>query len=134
LLYKYRRRPGCGAGSLLAKNRWLGHGSEHGREHGRRIGLCSTSNGHNAEKSYCWSEVEIGHAGPEFLVKIDRNTIQPFTLDGYLDTQGRPQTSLIVVDGEQAHRTHKASGSNGDTAAMLVLALLTGSGHPVKPS
>jgi hypothetical protein len=52
----------------------------------------------------------------------------PFTLEGFTDALDRPLASLIVVDGEQAHRIRKAAGSSGDTAAALVLTLLTESG------
>jgi hypothetical protein len=37
--------------------------------------------------------------------------------------------SLVVSDGEQAHRIRKAAGAAGDTAAALVLTVLTGAGE-----
>lgn len=52
----------------------------------------------------------------------------PFTLEGFNDALGRPLSTLVVSDGEQAHRVRKATGSNGDTAAALVLTILTESG------
>lgn len=53
----------------------------------------------------------------------------PFTLEGFTDAQDRPLMSLVVSDGEQAHRIRKAAGAAGDTAAALVLTVLTGAGE-----
>lgn len=50
--------------------------------------------------------------------------MKPVTLDGFVDALGRPLTSLSVVDGEHGHKMRKASGSEGDTAAALVVNLL----------
>jgi hypothetical protein len=85
--------------------------------------------------------IEVGRRGDDYAVTLKSTKmrsaacfapihldLQPFTLEGYVDAQNRPLTSLIVVDGEQAHRVRKATGSSGDTAAALVLALLTESG------
>jgi hypothetical protein len=58
--------------------------------------------------------------------------LAPFTLDGFTDAMGRTLTSLVVVEGEQGHRIRKAAGANSDTAAALVLTLLTESGTSAK--
>lgn len=50
-------------------------------------------------------------------------------LEGYQDALGRPLTSLIVSDGEQAHKVRKASGATNDTAAAIVIGLLTEAGN-----
>jgi hypothetical protein len=48
-----------------------------------------------------------------------------YTLEGYPDAQGRPLTSLIVQDGERIHRLRKAAGTSSETAAAIVLQLLS---------
>lgn len=48
----------------------------------------------------------------------------PFVLEGYTDALGRPLTSLIVGDGEQAHKVRRAAGAESDTAAAIVLGLV----------
>lgn len=58
--------------------------------------------------------------------------LMPFTLDGFTDALGRTLSSLVVTDGEQRHRVRKAAGTSGDTAAALVLTLLTESGTSTK--
>ncbi|WP_426116291.1 AAA family ATPase [Massilia sp. PWRC2] len=58
--------------------------------------------------------------------------LTPFMLDGFTDALGRTLTSLVVTDGEHGHRIRKAAGTNGDTAAALVLSLLTESGASAK--
>jgi hypothetical protein len=58
--------------------------------------------------------------------------LEPFTLDGFNDALGRPLTSLIVVDGEQAHKVRKIAGEKGDTAAALLLSLITRNGASSK--
>lgn len=58
--------------------------------------------------------------------------LKPITLEGYTDAYGRPLTSLYVVDGEQSHKIRKAAGAAGDTAAALVLTVLTEAGECTK--
>ena len=54
--------------------------------------------------------------------------VKPLVLEGFTDALGRPLTSLVVVDGEQAHKVRKAAGVTGDTAQALVLGLVAESG------
>lgn len=69
-------------------------------------------------------------SGPKFApVHL---SLTPFTLEGFTDASDRPLTSLIVKDGEHEHRIRQATGSSGDTAAALVLSLLTESGACTK--
>lgn len=69
-------------------------------------------------------------SGPKFApIHLD---LLPFTLEGFNDAQDRPLTSLIVSDGEQAHKIRKAAGADSDTAAALVLALLAEAGECTK--
>lgn len=58
--------------------------------------------------------------------------LAPFTLDGFTDALGRTLTSLVVTDGEQGHRIRRAAGANGDTAAAVLLTLLTDLGTSAK--
>lgn len=57
--------------------------------------------------------------------------LKPVTLEGFADALGRPLTSLIVSDGEQAYKVRKAAGADKDTIAAIVFALLTESGSCV---
>lgn len=50
-----------------------------------------------------------------------RLEMRPQEIPGHLDVQGRPLTSLVVGDGERAHRLRKAVGAQGDTAAAVLL-------------
>ena len=54
--------------------------------------------------------------------------LKPITLEGFTDAQGRLLTSLVVVDGEQAHVIRKTAGADKDTAAAVLVRLLTESG------
>jgi hypothetical protein len=54
--------------------------------------------------------------------------LESFELEGFADALGRPLTSLVVADGEQAHKVRKASGVSGDTAQALLLGLVAESG------
>lgn len=58
--------------------------------------------------------------------------MKPVTLDGFTDVQGRPLTSLVVADGEQAHKIRKVAGADKDTAAAVLLAVLTSVGPCLK--
>ena len=43
----------------------------------------------------------------------------PFTLEGFTDAQGRPLASLVVSDGEHAHRIRKAAASRPAIPRLL---------------
>lgn len=50
--------------------------------------------------------------------------VKPLVLEGFVDALGRPLTSLVVSDGEQAHKVRKAAGVTGDTAQAVLLGLV----------
>lgn len=54
--------------------------------------------------------------------------LKPYVLEGFTDALDRPLTSLVVVDGEQAHQVRKAAGTDKDTAAAIVLGLVAETG------
>lgn len=47
--------------------------------------------------------------------------LQPIEIPGYADAVGRPLTSLVVGDGERAHRLRRLVGGNGPAAVLLDL-------------
>jgi len=89
--------------------------------------------------------IEVNRRGNDYAVTLNSTkmrsaacfepihlNLEPFTLDGFNDALGRPLTSLIVVDGEQAHKVRKLAGDKGETAAALVLSLITRNGASSK--
>lgn len=50
--------------------------------------------------------------------------LAPFELKDFPDSQGRPLSTLVVRDGEKAHRAQEAAGSRGETSAAVILELL----------
>ncbi len=90
--------------------------------------------------------IEVNRRGNDYSVTLNNTkmrsaacfepihlNLEPFTLGGFNDALGRPLTSLIVVDGEDAHKVRKLAGDKGETAAALVLSLLTRNGARSKP-
>lgn len=84
------------------------------------------------------SMLEVNRRGNDYSVTLNNTKmrsaacfepihldLEPFTLDGFNDALGRPLTSLIVVDGEDAHKVRKLAGDKGETAAALLLSLIT---------
>ena len=53
---------------------------------------------------------------------------ETFTLDGYLDAQGRPVTTLVMRDDAQGHKLRQVVGTDGDSAAALLLGLFNEAG------
>lgn len=47
--------------------------------------------------------------------------LRPVEIPGYADAAGRPLTSLVVGDGERAHRLRRLVGGNGAAAVLLDL-------------
>jgi hypothetical protein len=60
--------------------------------------------------------------------------LRAIEIPGFPDAQGRPLTSLRVVDGEQAHRIRKVIGTNSDTAAALLLGVIDDIGPTTEPA
>lgn len=89
--------------------------------------------------------IEVNRRGNDYSVTLNNTkmrsaacfepihlNLEPFTLEGFNDALGRPLSSLIVVDGEQAHKVRKLAGDKGETAAALVLSLITRNGSSSK--
>jgi hypothetical protein len=53
----------------------------------------------------------------------------PITLDGFTDALGRPLASLCVVDGTLGQKIRSAAGTDRNTTAAVLLALLTNAGQ-----